>query len=330
MMDHLKNQSKEVLAAVIVALITAKGSSRIYRDNMELFYATIRMPSLDQVLMDLLGNTNEISNKDHQNTSVSTSIQTEPLDFPEELDEYHQISNLLNDVDDDPDYLNDIDDVLYLTDEDDNNSSSTDEQLTSFNGSFYALSVPREDQELLLEAPSSDWEDWFDEDISVHHMESTKIPIYPETPESSDNSLPSTPVKLRINSKRSRSSRPMAIHEKFKTEEFLKTPKLLRLAPESSVITRLKKYMSSTRIGQNMRNKRHCMYFSENPFKSTGFSYLDDCPHISTLNSLPSNTTTDHNIPTKPTSTSLKMINDIIVTPTIPQLQSQILRRKII
>ena len=120
----------------------------------------------------------------------------------------------------------------------------------------------------------------------------------------------------------------------FKTEEFPKSPKLLRLTPESPVITRLKKYMSSTRIGQHMRNKRHCMYFSENPLKSSGFSSLDDCHHISTLNSMPLNTVTDLNIPTTPTSTILKTMNDIIipstVTPTIPQLQSRILRRKLI
>ena len=107
-----------------------------------------------------------------------------------------------------------------------------------------------------------------------------------EDDESSDNSLHSTsPVTLRMKDKRHRSTRPMGIIDKFNTDQFPNSPKLL--APESPVMTRLKNYISSTRIGQNLRNKRHCIYFTENPLKSAGFTYLDDCPHISTPASMP-------------------------------------------
>ena len=109
-----------------------------------------------------------------------------------------------------------------------------------------------------------------------------------EDDESSDNSLHSTsPVTLRMKDKRHRSTRPMGIIDKFNTDHFPESTKLLPLSPESPVITRLKNYISSTRIGQNMRNKRHCIYFTENPLKSAGFTYLDDCPHISTPASMP-------------------------------------------
>ena len=77
-----------------------------------------------------------------------------------------------------------------------------------------------------------------------------------EDDESSDNSLHSTsPVTLRMKDKRHRSTRPMGIIDKFNTDHFPESTKLLPLSPESPVITRLKNYISSTRIGQNLRKK---------------------------------------------------------------------------
>ena len=129
----------------------------------------------------------------HRVSKTSVSVQTEPrynkdLRNTGEYRETQQLDDILRAVEEIPASLDEIDELLMFIktakdlpstykkaddldlDYDENYSYvGLEDHPIKFNGDFYALQGPdQSDTDDWYTSPSSDWEDWFDEDLDIH------------------------------------------------------------------------------------------------------------------------------------------------------------------